>query len=118
MVFQSTRPVIQGWMNKVACRSSAAVSHGAKQPTANPVYLSFGAQPQSNGAATSHARSKHQQPASRRDSRQPCYSRHDLSAAFSCGGVSILDNGRMESPATRATGSSAPAALRDLRVRV
>ena len=54
----------------------------------------------------------------RRDSRQSFYSCHDLSAAFSCGGVSILDNGRMEPPAARATVSSAPVALRDLRVRI
>jgi hypothetical protein len=37
---------------------------------------------------------------------------------FSCGGVSILDSGRMEPPAARATVSSAPVALRDLRVRI
>ena len=48
-------------------------------------------------------KAKHLPPPSRRDSRQSCYSCHDLSAAFSCGSVSILDNRRMESPAARAT---------------
>jgi len=53
-----------------------------------------------------------------RDSRQPRRSGHDLFAAFSCGGFSPLDSGRVESPATRAPGSRASVALRDLRVRI
>ena len=118
IAFQSTHQVIQRWTNKPACRSSVAVSHKKDKPAPNPALLSFGVWPQFNGAATSHARRKHRQPPSRRDSRQSCYSSHDLSAAFSCGSVSILDNGRMEPPAARATVSSAPVALCDLRVRI
>ncbi len=116
--FQSTHQVIQRWTNKRACRSSVAVSHKTDKPAPNPALLSFGVWPQFNGAATSHPRSKHRQLPSRRDSRQSCYSSHHLSAAFSCGGVSILDSGRMEPPAARATVSSAPVALCDLRVRI
>src|SRR5215208_2047850 len=109
--FQSTHQVIQHWTNKRGCKSFVAVSHKTDNPVPNPTLLSFGVWPQFNGAATSHAPSKHRQPLSRRDSRQSCYSSHDLSAAFSCGSVSILDNGRMEPPAARATVSSAPVAL-------
>jgi hypothetical protein len=67
---------------------------------------------------TSPAGSHNRQPALLRDSRQSCYSRHDLFAAFSCGGFPLLDNGRMESPAAGTTGFAAPVALRDLRVRI
>jgi hypothetical protein len=67
---------------------------------------------------TSPARSHNRQPALPRDSRQSCYSRHDLFAAFSCGGFPLLDSWRMELPAAGATGSAAPVALRDLRVRI
>src|SRR5204862_2135203 len=116
--FRSTRQVIQRWTNKRACRSSVAVSHKTNKPATDPIPLSFGASPQSNGVAMSHARSKHPPPPLRRDSRQSCYSCHDLSAAFSCGGVSILDSGSMEPPAAGATVSSAPVAVRDLRVRI
>src|SRR6476659_553649 len=116
--FQSTHQGTQRWMNKRAYRSSVAVSHHTEKPTSNPARRSFGVWPQFSGAATSHARSEHRLPPSRRDSRQSCYSCHDLSAAFSCGSVSILDSGRMEPPAARATLSSAPVALRDLRVRL
>ena len=116
--FQSTHRVIQRWMNKRAYRSLVAVFHQTDKPTPNPLLRSFGVSPQFNGAAMSQARGKHRQPPSRRDSRQSCYSCHDLSAAFSCSGVSILDSGRMEPPAARATVSSAPVALRDLRIRI
>src|SRR4029077_1395975 len=116
--FQSTHLVMQRWTNKRAYRSSVAVSHQTGKPVTNLPPRSYGVWPQFNGAATSHTRSKHRQPPSRRDSRQSCYSSHHLSAAFSCGGVSILDSWRMEPPAARATVSSAPVALRDLRVRI
>jgi hypothetical protein len=52
------------------------------------------------------------------DSRQSRYSRHDLFAAFSCDGFPLLDSWRMESPAAGATISTAPVALRNLRVRI
>src|SRR5215831_13810463 len=118
IAFRLTRQVTQPWMNKLACRLSGAVSHRMEGSLPNQAPLSFGASPQFNGAATSRARSNQRQPVSRRDSRQSCYSGHDLSAAFSCGGVPILDSGRMEPPPARATGSAAPVALRDLRLRI
>jgi len=67
---------------------------------------------------TSLAHRHNREPPLARDSRQSCDSRYDLFAAFSCGGFSLLDSWRMESPAARATGSATPVALRDLRVRI
>src|SRR5262245_28661007 len=117
-VFRSTRQVILHWTNKLGCRLFAAASHKPDRQTPNPVLLLFGGWPQFNGAAIWHVRSQHRQNLSRRDPRQSCYSCHDLSAAFSCGGVSILDSWRMEPAAARATVSSAPVALRNLRIRI
>jgi hypothetical protein len=67
---------------------------------------------------TSPARSHEGDPPRPHDSRQSCYSCHDLFAAFSCGGFPLLDSWRMESPAAGATISTAPVALRNLRVRI
>src|SRR6188472_4098994 len=118
IAFRLTHQVIQRWTNKRAYRSCEAVSHQSDKRAPNPPLRLFGVWLQFNGAGTLRARSRHRHPPSRRDSRQSCYSRHDLSAAFSCGSVSILDSGRMEPPAARTTVSSAPVALRDLRLRI
>src|SRR5205085_4722758 len=87
--FQSTHQVIQRWMNKRGYWSSVPVSHRTHETIPNPARRSSGAWPLFNGAATSTLHSEHRQLPSRRDSRQSCYSCHHLSAAFSCGGVSI-----------------------------
>ena len=63
-------------------------------------------------------RGPYQQALLPRDPRQSCRSGHNLFAAFSCGGFSPLDSGRMESPEAGATGSAVSAALRDVRVRI
>jgi hypothetical protein len=63
-------------------------------------------------------RTQGSQAALHRDSSQSRSPGHDLFAAFSCGGFSPLDSGRMESPAAGATGSGVSAALCDLRVRI
>src|SRR5439155_26128279 len=92
-------------MNKVGCSSSAAVFHLPESPPTGPVYLSFGAQPQSYGVATWRASCKHLPPLSRRDSSHPCLSRYYFYAAFSCGVVSILDSWRLTLTVARSMSS-------------
>jgi len=63
-------------------------------------------------------RDRYQQALPPRDPRQSCRAGHNLFAAFSCGGFSLLDSGRVEPPAARTPGFTASVALRDLRVRI
>ena len=78
--------------------------------------LLLGESRQLNGAMTWRDRGPYQQALLPRDSRQSCRAGHNLFAAFSCGGFSLLDSGRVESPAARTPGFTASVALRDLRV--
>ena len=98
---------------------SRALPFPQKAPaTAKPMRLLPGGSRQLSGATILRARTQGSQAALRRDSSQSRRPGHDLFAAFSCGGFSPLDSGRMESPAAGATGFAVSVALRDLRVRI
>src|SRR4029077_5541173 len=117
-VSHSIRQVTRHWTNKPAHMWRVVVFPKASRAVTRPICFCHGGSPQLSGGMTSPEHSHNRQPALTRDSRQPCYARHHLFAAFSCGGFPLLDSGRMESPAAGATGSAAPVALRDLRFRI
>jgi len=118
IVFRSIHQVILRWTNKLVCMWRVAAFPKVPRILARPIRCWLGGSRQSSGEMTWQARSHEGEPARPHDSRQSCYSCHDLFAAFSCGGFPLLDSWRMESPAAGATGSAAPVAVCDLRVRI
>jgi len=117
IAYRLTRQVTRHWTNKRGRIWRAADSPKPSQTLANPIRFWFGESQRFSGAVISRGRSRHLEVLSR-DSRQSCHFGNDLSAAFSCSSFPLLDSWRMESPATRAAGFAAQAALRDLRVRI
>src|SRR2546423_7978494 len=116
IVFRSIHQVILRWINKLVCMWRVAAFPKLPRILARPIRCWLGGSRQSSGEMTSRARSHEGEPARPHDSRQSCYSCHDLFAAFSCGGFSLFDSLRMETPAAGGAGSATPAALRGFRV--
>ena len=112
LIHRATPP----WMSKRENISRSPVSRPDRQRAMKATNRSPGGSRRLNGATTSRIHPQHRH--LRRDSRQSYRAGHDLSAAFSCGGFSPLDSGRVESAPARTSGVTVSAALRDLRVRI